>query len=49
MPVYKAPLREMRFVLEELLDVGQVSRLPGHEEATPDTIAACALPPMAWM
>src|SRR5258705_3461911 len=40
MPAYKAPLREMRFVLEELLDVGQLSRLPGHEEATPDTIAA---------
>jgi len=40
MPAYKAPLRDMRFVLEELLDVGQVSRLPGHEEATPDTIAA---------
>jgi alkylation response protein AidB-like acyl-CoA dehydrogenase len=40
MPTYKAPLRDMRFVLEELLDVGQVSRLPGHEEATPDTIAA---------
>src|SRR5437588_10612 len=40
MPAYKAPLREMRFLLEELLDVGQLSRLPGHEEATPDTIAA---------
>jgi alkylation response protein AidB-like acyl-CoA dehydrogenase len=40
MPTYKAPLRDMRFVLEELLDVGQVAGLPGHEDATPDTIAA---------
>jgi alkylation response protein AidB-like acyl-CoA dehydrogenase len=38
MPTYKAPLRDMRFVLHELLGVEQVSALPGYEEATPDLI-----------
>src|SRR5690554_4697933 len=38
MPTYKAPLRDMRFVLHELLGVEQVARLPGYEEATPDLI-----------
>lgn len=40
MQIYKAPLRDMRFVLHELLDVGQLSKLPGFEEATPDLIDA---------
>ena len=35
MAVYKAPLRDMRFVLHEVLDVGAVMKtLPGHEEVT---------------
>ncbi len=38
MPVYKAPLDNIRFVLHELLDVEQVSQLNGFEEATPDLI-----------
>jgi alkylation response protein AidB-like acyl-CoA dehydrogenase len=38
MQVYKAPLKDMRFVLFDLLDAGQLARLPGFEEATPDTI-----------
>ncbi len=40
MQVYKAPLRDMRFVLHEMLDAEQLSRLPGFEEATPETIDA---------
>jgi alkylation response protein AidB-like acyl-CoA dehydrogenase len=40
MTVYKAPLREYRFVLEELLDVGELAALPGYGEASPDTIRA---------
>ncbi len=36
MTVYKAPLRDYRFVLQELFDVGELSRLPGYEDATPD-------------
>ena len=40
MTVYKAPLRDYRFVLEELLEVGQIARLPGYEEATPEIFSA---------
>lgn len=40
MQTYKAPLRDMHFVLNELLDVGELSKLPGFEDATPDVIDA---------
>jgi len=40
MQIYKAPLRDMRFVLNELLDVGELSKMPGYEDATPDVIDA---------
>ena len=40
MQTYRAPLRDMRFVLNELLDVGTLATLPGYEEATPDLIDA---------
>ncbi len=40
MTLYKAPLREYKFVLNELFDVGELSALPGYEEATPDTVEA---------
>ena len=40
MQVYKAPLRDIRFVLHEMLDAAQLCKLPGYEEATADTIDA---------
>ena len=40
MQIYKAPLRDMRFVIHEMLDAEQLSRLPGFEEATSETIDA---------
>ena len=40
MQVYRAPLRDMRFVLNELLDASTLATLPGYEEATPDVIDA---------
>ena len=40
MSSYSAPLRDMHFVLRELAGIEQVGRLPGYEEATPDTIDA---------
>src|SRR5918996_3552368 len=40
MTTYTAPLRDMRFVLHELLEVGGLAALPGYEEATPDVIDA---------
>lgn len=38
MPVYKAPLDHIRFVLNDVLGAQQLSSLPGYEDATPDTI-----------
>jgi hypothetical protein len=39
MAVYKAPLRDMRFVLHEVLEVDKVlPQLPGYEDATPDVL-----------
>jgi alkylation response protein AidB-like acyl-CoA dehydrogenase len=38
MATYKAPLREIEFVLNDVLRVEQLSNLPGFEEATPDTL-----------
>ncbi|HKO10106.1 MAG TPA: acyl-CoA dehydrogenase C-terminal domain-containing protein [Alphaproteobacteria bacterium] len=40
MATYKAPLREMRFVLQELLSVEALAKLPGYEEATGDVVEA---------
>jgi alkylation response protein AidB-like acyl-CoA dehydrogenase len=37
---YSAPLRDMHFVLRELAGIEQVGKLPGYEEATPDTVDA---------
>src|SRR5262245_35961205 len=34
MPSFRAPLRDIRFVLTELLDLGQLTNFPGYEEAT---------------
>jgi 3-(methylsulfanyl)propanoyl-CoA dehydrogenase len=38
MPSYKAPLRDMRFVLYELHDGAALPELPGYEEFTPDLV-----------
>ncbi len=40
MSTYAAPLRDMKFVLRELAGVEQVAKLPGYEEASPDTVDA---------
>ena len=41
MPAYKAPLREIRFVLYELLKADSLSNtVPAYAEATPETIDA---------
>ena len=40
MSAYTAPLKDMRFVLNELAGLGAVAKLPGYEEATPDTVDA---------
>ena len=40
MSSYNAPLQDMRFVLNELAGMAEVSGLPGYAEATPDVIEA---------
>jgi alkylation response protein AidB-like acyl-CoA dehydrogenase len=40
MPAYNAPLRDIRFVLNEVLNVEQLSALPGFADATPDVVDA---------
>jgi len=40
MSAYTAPLRDMRFVLNELAGMAEVAKLPGCQDATPDTVDA---------
>ncbi|MEI7968732.1 MAG: acyl-CoA dehydrogenase [Betaproteobacteria bacterium] len=40
MSVYAAPLRDMQFVLKELVDLDAISRLPGCEEVSADLVDA---------
>ncbi|HYD57287.1 MAG TPA: acyl-CoA dehydrogenase [Burkholderiales bacterium] len=40
MSAYQAPLKDMKFVLKALAGLDEVAKLPGYEEATPDTVDA---------
>ena len=40
MSTYHAPLADMQFVLNHLAGLGQVGKLPGFEDATPETVTA---------
>ena len=40
MSSYTAPLKDMRFVLNELAGMAEVAKLPGYQDATPDTVDA---------
>jgi alkylation response protein AidB-like acyl-CoA dehydrogenase len=40
MSAYTAPLKDMKFVLNELAGLAEVAKLPGYEEATRDTVDA---------
>ncbi|MCA0377152.1 MAG: acyl-CoA dehydrogenase C-terminal domain-containing protein [Gemmatimonadetes bacterium] len=38
MPSFKAPLDDIRYLLHEVHDIGQLAALPGYEDATPEMI-----------
>jgi len=40
MSAYTAPLKDIRFALNELAGLAAVGRLPGYQDATPDTVDA---------
>jgi 3-(methylthio)propanoyl-CoA dehydrogenase len=40
MSTYQAPLKDMRFVLNKLAGLSEVAKLPGYQDATPDTVDA---------
>ena len=38
MPVYKAPMENIKFILHDVLGAEQLTEIPGFEEATPDLV-----------
>ncbi|USG61789.1 acyl-CoA dehydrogenase C-terminal domain-containing protein [Sneathiella marina] len=40
MPIYNAPVKDIKFVLNDLLGVDKMTNMPGFEDATPDMVDA---------
>ena len=40
MPTYRAPVKDMLYLLNDVLSIGNYSNLPGYADATPDLVSA---------
>ncbi|MCG8493123.1 MAG: acyl-CoA dehydrogenase C-terminal domain-containing protein [Sneathiellales bacterium] len=40
MPIYNAPVKDMKFILNDLLGLDKMTNMPGFEDATPDMVDA---------
>ena len=40
MPTYQAPISDMRYLLNDFLDIGRYDNLPGFAEASGETVDA---------
>ncbi len=40
MPVYKAPVEDAMFLLNDVIDIGRYNNLPGFEDVSIDTVSA---------
>ena len=40
MPVYKAPVEDVMFLLNDVLEIGRYNNLPGFEDVSADTVKA---------
>ena len=40
MPTYRAPVKDMLFVLNDVLNITKYSNIPGYADATPDLVSA---------
>lgn len=40
MPVYSAPMEDIKFLLHDVFDINELTTLPGYEDATPDIVDA---------
>ena len=49
MATYKVPQKDILFALHDVLDVSQLSALPGFEDATDDMVAAIYAIIAAWV